>query len=69
MDRYHIVSHPSGDWEGLYKNGKLIDEGHSGMERILMSYLITEGVVDMDEFEADMDEDDPDMPEDLPKEA
>lgn len=24
-----IVFHPSGDWEGLYIDGKLMDEGHS----------------------------------------
>lgn len=25
----HIVSSPSGDWEGLYLDGRLVVEGHS----------------------------------------
>lgn len=34
-----IVFHPSGDWEGLYINGELKDEGHSIYTETLITAL------------------------------
>lgn len=58
-----IVYDEYGDWEGLYIDGKLVDEGHTlSTNRVLRALKI-----EFSSLEIDMEKLDNDLPEDLEK--
>lgn len=49
MSRFVLAYSPSGDWEGLYKDGKLVCEGHS----LTLDQLAAAAGLEFDHLEAD----------------
>lgn len=54
MNGYHIIRSEDYDWIGLYKDGKLLTEGHSIQEEDLVNLLVgshTHAVWSQEQFE------------------